>query len=66
MELPKRKGGPRLPEKPAGGGAAARQQQYAQERGLPGGWPEADADEETAATNDDAACESDKTSDEKG
>jgi hypothetical protein len=34
MELPKRKNASKLPKKPKGGGAAARQRQLDQERGL--------------------------------
>lgn len=34
MDLPKGKNGPKLPPKPRGGGAAARQRQFEQERGL--------------------------------
>ena len=34
MDLPKGKNRPKLPPKPRGGGAAARQDQFAQERGL--------------------------------
>jgi hypothetical protein len=44
MDLPKRKNAPKLPRKPRGGGAAARQQQFDQERGLEDACPQGDAD----------------------
>jgi hypothetical protein len=44
MDLPKGKNRPKLPPKPRGGGAAARQEQFAQERGLKDGRPLNDAD----------------------
>jgi hypothetical protein len=34
MDLPKHKNAPKLPRKPQGGGAAARQKQFNQERGV--------------------------------
>ena len=35
MKLPARKGKPKLPPTPRGGGAAARQRQFELERGMP-------------------------------
>ncbi|HEY9282011.1 MAG TPA: hypothetical protein VIP46_01025 [Pyrinomonadaceae bacterium] len=58
MRLPKGKG-PKLPPKPRGGGAAARQDQYARERGLRDAHPSADAEDQTAA--DDQTEESEET-----
>jgi hypothetical protein len=44
MDLPKRKNASKLPRKPRGGGAAARQRQFDQERGLEDACPQGNAD----------------------
>ena len=44
MDLPKQKNAPKLPRKPRGGGAAARQRQFDQERGLEDACPQDAAD----------------------
>ncbi len=60
MRLPKGKG-PKLPPKPRGGGAAARQDQYAQERGLKDAHPSADTEEHIDA---DAQIDADEQTEE--
>jgi hypothetical protein len=42
MDLPRGKNAPKLPPKPEGGGAAARQRQFDLERGLDADKPDAD------------------------
>lgn len=59
MRLPKGKG-PKLPPKSRGGGAAARQDQYARERGLRDTHPSAAADAEDQAAADDQTEESEE------
>jgi hypothetical protein len=52
VDMPKGKKVPKLPPKPTGGGAAARQRQFEQERGMDVGKREGNADKDKPA--DDA------------
>lgn len=60
MRLPKRKGNPKLPPTPRGGGAAARQQQFELERGLDPQKPLG-----SGRKGDRANCEEDKDKEDK-
>ena len=58
MKMPDKKDGPKLPPKPKGGGAAARQRQFQMERGLPADPPpEAAGGAETTNAAPDDTCE---------